>query len=98
MQNVDAQPFCILFSALLNAYILSIFICMRTTLNIDDTLLDEAMTSTGIREKTAVIRMGLEALIERSAARRLMALGGTMPNLEISSRRRQQPKSSHGAR
>ncbi len=71
---------------------------MRTTLNIDDTLLDEAMTGTGIREKTAVIRMGLEALIERNAARRLIALGGTMPDFEIPSRHRQQSRPHHGAR
>lgn len=71
---------------------------MRTTLNIDDDLLTEAMTCTGIREKTAVIRMGLEALIERHAARRLSALGGSMPGLEVPVRRRQQPRPSHGAR
>lgn len=71
---------------------------MRTTLNIDEALLTEAMTSTGVHEKTAVIRMGLEALIERHAARRLAALGGSMPGLEIPARRREHPRPSDGPR
>jgi len=49
---------------------------MRTTLNIDDDLLGQAGEYTGEKEKTALVRMGLEALIEREAARRLAALGG----------------------
>ncbi len=75
-----------------------ILICMRTTLNIDDALLAEAMASTGVQEKTAVIKMGLQALIERNAARRLSALGGTMPRLDVPPRRRQPTRPSHGAR
>jgi hypothetical protein len=54
---------------------------MRTTLNIDDELLEKARETTGEREKTALVRMGLQALIEREAVRRLAALGGSMPNL-----------------
>jgi Arc/MetJ family transcription regulator len=50
---------------------------MRTTLNIDDSLLAEAARITGIREKTSLVRAGLEALIARQAARRLAALGGS---------------------
>ena len=61
---------------------------MRTTLIIDDTLLEEARQLTGIDEKTALVRAGLEALIAREAARRLAALGGTMPHLEAIPRRR----------
>jgi len=61
---------------------------MRTTLIIDDALLDEARELTGIDEKTALVHAGLEALIEREAARRLAALGGTMPHLEAIPRRR----------
>ena len=64
---------------------------MRTTLNIDDNLLAEAIRSTGKTEKTAVVRMGLEALIEREAARRLASLGGVMPDLKVSKRRRPKP-------
>ena len=61
---------------------------MRTTLNIDDQLLAQAGRYTGETEKTALVRMGLQALIEREAARRLAALGGTMPGLTVPPRRR----------
>jgi Arc/MetJ family transcription regulator len=50
---------------------------MRTTLIIDDDLLERAQKLTGIREKTAVVHAGLAALIARESARRLAALGGT---------------------
>ena len=50
---------------------------MRTTLNIDDGLLDQARRLCGIKEKTALVHAGLEALIARESARRLAALGGT---------------------
>ena len=73
-----------------NAYKTGIIVCMRTTLNIDDALLEKAGRFTGEKEKTALVRMGLEALIEREAARRLAALGGSMPGLELPSRRRSQ--------
>ena len=49
---------------------------MRTTLNIDDKLLSEASRLTGVAEKTSLVRMGLEALVRREAARRLAAMGG----------------------
>jgi hypothetical protein len=61
---------------------------MRTTLIIEDKLLDEARRLTGIIEKTALVRAGLEALIAREAARRLAALGGTMPDMKDIPRRR----------
>ena len=61
---------------------------MRTTLNIDDDLLVQAGEYTGEKEKTTLVRMGLEALIEREAARRLAALGGKMPLLKVSQRPR----------
>lgn len=60
---------------------------MRTTLNIDDALLAEAIQLTGIQEKTALLREGLKALIERESARRLAALGGSEPQLEAIARR-----------
>ena len=63
---------------------------MRTTLNIDERLLALAGEYTGETEKTALVRMGFEALIEREAARRLAALGGAMPSLEIPTRTRPQ--------
>ena len=61
---------------------------MRTTLNIDDALLAQAREYTGETEKTTLVRMGLEALIQREAARSLAALGGTMPALAVPARRR----------
>ncbi len=61
---------------------------MRTTLNIDDELLSEAQRLSGLREKTAVVRAGLEALIARESARRLALLGGTEPKLAPVPRRR----------
>jgi Arc/MetJ family transcription regulator len=61
---------------------------MRTTLNIDEPLLALAGEYTGETEKTALVRMGLEALVQREAARRLAAMGGQMPALEIPSRTR----------
>ena len=61
---------------------------MRTTLNIDDDLLKEAQRITGMSEKTALVREGLRALIEKESARRLARLGGSSPALKTISRRR----------
>lgn len=61
---------------------------MRTTLNIDDHLLDEARRLSGIEEKTALVRAGLQALIARESAKRLGALGGTDKALHTIPRRR----------
>lgn len=61
---------------------------MRTTLALDDDLLEQAQAWTGLTEKTAVVREALKALIEREAARRLALLGGSEPNLQIVPRRR----------
>lgn len=61
---------------------------MRTTINLDDALLDEAQRLTGMRERTALIHEGLRALIERESARRLARLGGSEPDLEPTPRRR----------
>ena len=65
-----------------------ILICMRTTLIIEDRLLREAARLTGLAEKTALVRAGLEALIAREAARRLAALGGSEPAIRRVPRRR----------
>jgi Arc/MetJ family transcription regulator len=61
---------------------------MRTTLIINDDLLDRARTLTGIKEKTALVHEGLKALIAREAGKRLAALGGTQPRLPSIPRRR----------
>ena len=63
---------------------------MRTTLNIDDDLLQRARDLSGVQEKTALIREGLKALIERESARRLARLGGSEPQLEPIARRRSE--------
>jgi Arc/MetJ family transcription regulator len=64
---------------------------MRTTLNIDDQLLDEAQRITGMTEKAALVREGLRALIERESARRLARLGGSESQLESVPRRQSDP-------
>jgi len=64
---------------------------MRTTLNIDDQLLDEARRITGMAEKSALVREGLRALIERESARRLARLGGSEPQWEPVPRRQSDP-------
>jgi len=61
---------------------------MRTTLILDDALVERARRLTGISEKTALVHAGLEALVSRESARRLAALGGTMPDLAPIPRRR----------
>ena len=61
---------------------------MRTTINLDDTLIEEAMRMTGVQERTALIHDGLRALISRESARRLARLGGTEPGLRPIPRRR----------
>jgi Arc/MetJ family transcription regulator len=63
-------------------------ICMRTTLNLDDRLIREAGRLTGLRAKTEVIHEGLRALITRESARRLAALGGSIPGAKAPPRRR----------
>ena len=61
---------------------------MRTTLNIEDTLMDKATKITGIKEKTALVKLVLEALIARESARRLAKLGGTQKQLQAIPRRK----------
>jgi len=61
---------------------------MRTTLNVEDELLDRAARLTGVKEKTSLVRLGLEALIARESARRLGRLGGTEKQLKTIPRRR----------
>jgi Arc/MetJ family transcription regulator len=63
----------------------------RTTLIIDDELLEEARKLTGLDEKTAVVHAGLRALIMRESARQLAELGGSQPDLKAIPRRRSKP-------
>jgi Arc/MetJ family transcription regulator len=60
---------------------------MRTTLNIEDSLIDKASKLTGIKEKTTLVKLGLEALIARESAKRLAKLGGTEKELKPIPRR-----------
>ncbi len=61
---------------------------MRTTSNIEDSLLEKASELTGIKEKTTLVRLGLEASIAKESARRLAKLGGTEKQLKAIPRRR----------
>ncbi|MFZ5468195.1 MAG: type II toxin-antitoxin system VapB family antitoxin [Myxococcota bacterium] len=61
---------------------------MRTTLDLDEELLDEALKQTGAKSKTAVIEEGLRALLEREARKRLKALFGKLPKIAEVPRRR----------
>lgn len=65
---------------------------IRTTVTLEDDLLRKAQEYTGVREKSALIREALTQLVQREAARRLAALGGTMPGLQMIPRRRMPRK------
>jgi Arc/MetJ family transcription regulator len=64
---------------------------MRTTLALDDELVAEAQTLTGLKEKSSLVREALKALIERESARRMARLGGSEPGLKAPPRRRSAP-------
>ena len=64
---------------------------MRTTVTVDDELLEKAERYTGVKERSALIRMGLESLVQREASRRLARLGGTPPDFVAPPRRRFPP-------
>lgn len=64
---------------------------MRTTISLDDALVERAQFFTGLTEKSALVREALKALIERESARRLALLGGTEPQLEPIPRRQPGP-------
>jgi len=65
---------------------------MRTTLALDDDLIAEAQRLTGTKEKSALVRQALRALIERESAHRLARLGGSEPALTEAPRRRLEPQ------
>ena len=65
-----------------------ILIDMRAILNIDNSLLRDAVRLTGIKEKNSLVRLGLEALIAKESARRLANMGGTQKQLRGIRRRR----------
>ncbi len=61
---------------------------MRSTINLDDTLLDRAKSLTGTNETAALVRQALETLIRIESGKRLIALGSSMPDAEAAPRRR----------
>ena len=61
---------------------------MRTTINIEDSLISKASKLTGVKEKTSLVKLGLEALIARESSKRLAKLGGTEKGLKSVPRRR----------
>lgn len=65
---------------------------MRTTINIEDDLIRRAAELTGIREKTSLVKLGLETLIARESGKRLALLGGTEKKIETIPRRRAKDK------
>jgi Arc/MetJ family transcription regulator len=73
-------------------HILCILICMRTTLNIDDDMLNTASRLTGVKEKTSLVKLGLQALIAQESSKRLSKLAGTEKKLHDIPRRRSRSK------
>jgi Arc/MetJ family transcription regulator len=65
---------------------------LRTTLALDDELVAKAQRFTGLKEKSALVREALNALIERESARRLARLGGSEPHLDKTQRRQTSPR------
>lgn len=61
---------------------------MRTTINLDDDLIEQAQRVTGRTERTSLIHDGLRALIARESAKRLARLGGSDPRAKAPRRRR----------
>lgn len=89
--QIDSRPEDLLSFVSINLiymYILCILMHMRTTLNIDESILKRASELTGIKEKTALVRLGLQALIAQESSRRLAKLGGTEKSLRPTPRRR----------
>ena len=61
---------------------------MRTSVNLDNRLIERAMEATGETERTKLLHDGLRALIARENARAIIALGGSDPDAWIPERRR----------
>ncbi len=76
-------------------YSYGIIVHMKKTLNIDQTLLEEAKAASGASTDTDTVRLGLEALVRRAANQRLKALGGSEPDAQDVPRRREEPAVKH---
>ena len=64
---------------------------MRTTVTLDDELLAKASAATGISKRSVLLHEGLKLIVQREAARRLAAMGGSEPDLRLAPRRRSAP-------
>ncbi len=73
-------------------HILCISMHMRTTINIDEKILNRASKLTGIKEKTSLVRLGLEALISLESSKRLARLGGSEKSIRPIPRKRSSKK------
>lgn len=71
---------------------------MRTTITLDDELLAQAGAALGTTERSVLIHEGLRLIVQREAARRLAALGGSAPGLKLPARRRSEPAPAAAAR
>tara|TARA_R110000751_G_scaffold228319_1_gene329955 strand:+ start:120 stop:326 length:207 start_codon:yes stop_codon:yes gene_type:complete len=63
---------------------------VRSTINLDDNLMERAKYLTGTKETAAVVRQALETLVRVESGKRLIALGGSMPDADAAPRRRSQ--------
>ena len=64
---------------------------MRTTVTLDDQLLAQASAAMNVTERSVLLHEGLRLIVQREAARRLILLGGTMPDAQAAPRRRSAP-------
>ena len=71
-------------------YINVLELVMRSTINLDDSLMERAKSLTGTKETAALVRQALETLVRVESGKRLIALGGTMPEAEAAPRRRSE--------
>lgn len=71
---------------------------MRTTVTLDDALLAQASEAMGTTERSVLLHEGLKLIVQREAARRLAALGGSAPGLKLPPRRRSAPAPARSAR
>jgi len=71
-----------------NVHIYGYSICMRTTLILREDLLKKAMELSDVKEKTALVHLGLQALIEKKSREKLIALGGSEKKMKSIRRRR----------
>jgi len=71
---------------------------MRTTVTLDDDLIEAARAISGVQDRSALLHAGLRALIERETARRLARLGGSEPTSIAPPRRRSRAVASPSVR